>query len=106
ASFLEQLKQASLTIDDAQEAILDAVPAPRIDDWMKPELTASHAAEPDSISRKIVQLIVDSPILYTNGEWVSPRSAAWASDDDGIELLERMEVPHFSTRFFSHEGLL
>lgn len=102
-TFLEEIRRSGLSNSDQQEAILDALPAPMIDLWMKPELETGPSPELDEMTRSTVSTLLTYEILYVNDNWVSPLSAYWAVTEEGARILGRLSIPFFTDGLTNHE---
>ncbi|MGD0330942.1 MAG: hypothetical protein ABSB40_10995 [Nitrososphaeria archaeon] len=99
--FLKEIQSLQAPSDDCQRIILNSIPATVLPEWMRPGREAKSGWW-EKEQNQLINFIIDQPIFFTNGSWISPINAYWAQSDDENDVLKTMNMRTFTSSFIEH----
>ena len=101
---LEQIQKIETSEEVRQTIILNSIPAASLQEWMRPgrESQIEWARRSGEIFDRLVSLLVEKPILFSDGKWIKPKDAYWAQGDDEKSVVMTMGGSVFSEHFINH----
>ncbi len=97
-SFIDQAKDKFDDKDKVQKMILNNIPRRELSEWMRPGRTGGWDHDLD---QKIKRKIIQSEILFSEDDWISPKRAYWGTELQR-EVISKLEGYPISETFWKY----
>ncbi|MHB1260274.1 MAG: sacsin N-terminal ATP-binding-like domain-containing protein [Thermoplasmatota archaeon] len=102
--FAREVRDADTTPSAAQETLLDAMPCPHPDGWLKPDAITGAEEEQHPETLALYRSTLDVAWIWSEGEWRKPNDCLWPDKaTESLDVMHKLHVPAIEDVVSTHE---